>query len=51
MEKLTAVVSYFIKPFPASNLPIGMNQGTLKLMVNVQPMTAVLSEGMFNHGI
>lgn len=50
MEKLTAVVSYFIKPLPACNLPVGMNQGTLKLLENVQPLTAVSSEGMFNHG-
>lgn len=49
MEKLTADVSYFIKPLLACNLPVGMNQGTLKLLVNLQPMTAVMSEGMFNH--
>lgn len=49
MEKLTAAVSYFIKLLPAGNLLVGMNQGTLKLLVNLQPMTAVLFEGMSNH--
>lgn len=49
MEKLTAAVSYFIKPLPACNLPVGMNRGTLKLLVNLQLMAAVLSEGLCNH--
>lgn len=49
MEKLTAAVSYFIKLLPAGNLLVGMNQGTLKLLVNLQPVTAVLFEGMSNH--
>lgn len=41
MEELTAAVSYFIKPLPACNLLVGMNQGTLKLL-NLQLMAAVL---------
>lgn len=49
MEKLTAAVSYFIKPLPAYNLPVGMNRGTLKLLVNLQLMAAVLSESVCNH--
>lgn len=38
MEKLTAAVSYFIKLLPACNLLVGMNQGILKLLVNLQLM-------------
>lgn len=48
MEKLTAAVSYFIKPLPACNLLVGMNRGTLKLLVNLQLMTAVSLEGVCN---